>query len=96
MTIHPVRMTGTVIAAPQTFHYFERIQERIIRFVGKNSSIAEEKFKTLMLNTDELAADTGSILYGSEAVELGLIDRIGSLGDALDCLHGMIEAEKKK
>ncbi len=49
-----------------------------------------------MLNTDELAADTGSILYGSEAVELGLIDRIGSLGDALDCLHGMIEAEKKK
>ena len=96
MTIHPVRMTGTVIAAPQTFHYFERIQERIIRFVGKNSGIAEEKFKTLMLNTDELAADTGSILYGSEAVELGLIDRIGSLGDALDCLHGMIEAEKKK
>ena len=96
MTIHPVRMTGTVIAAPQTFHYFERIQERIIRFVGKNSSIAEEKFKALMLNTDELAADTGSILYGSEAVELGLIDRIGSLGDALDCLHGMIEAEKKK
>ena len=96
MTIHPVRMTGTVIAAPQTFHYFERIQERIIRFVGKNSGIAEEKFKTLMLNTDELAADTGSILYGSEAVELGLIDRIGSRGDALDCLHGMIEAEKKK
>lgn len=96
MTIHPVRMTGTVIAAPQTFHYFERIQERIIRFVGKNSSIAEEKFKALMLNTDELASDTGSILYGSEAVELGLIDRIGSLGDALDCLHGMIEAEKKK
>ena len=85
MTIHP-----------QTFHYFERIQERIIRFVGKNSSIAEEKFKALMLNTDELASDTGSILYGSEAVELGLIDRIGSLGDALDCLHGMIEAEKKK
>lgn len=96
MTVHPVRMNGTVIAAPQTFRYFDRIQERIIRFVGKNSGIPEEKFKQLMLNTDELAADIGSILYGTQAVELGLIDRIGSLGDALDCLHRMIDEEKQK
>ncbi len=94
MTIHPVRMNGTVIAAPQTFHYFERIQERIIRFVSKNSSISEERFKELMLNTDELASDVGSVLYGTEAVELGLIDRIGNLSDALECLHDMIEKEK--
>ena len=96
MTVHPVRMNGTVIAAPQTFHYFERIQERIIHFVGKNSHIGEETFKELMLNTDELAADIGSILYGREAVELGLIDRIGGLGDALDCLHDMIAREKAR
>ena len=95
MTIHPVRVNGMVIAAPQTFRYFERIQERIVSFVGKNSRIGEEKFKELMLNTDELASDIGSILYGHEAVELGLIDRIGSLSDALECLHGMIEEEKK-
>ena len=95
MTVHPVRMNGTVIAAPQTFHYFKRIQERIVRFVSKNSSISEKKFQELMLNTDELASDVGSVLYGTEAVELGLIDRIGTLSDALDCLHDMIEAEKK-
>lgn len=96
MTVHPVRMNGTVIAAPQTFHYFERIQERIVYFVGKNSSIGEEKFKELMLNTDELAADIGSILYGAEAVKLGLIDRIGGLSDALECLHDMIAHAQKK
>lgn len=96
MTVHPVRMNGTVIAAPQTFHYFERIQERIVHFVGKNSNIGEEKFKELMLNTDELAADIGSILYGTEAVKLGLIDRIGGLSDALECLHDMIAHAQKK
>ena len=94
MTIHPVRVNGMVIAAPQTFRYFERIQERIISFVDKNSRIGGGKFKELMLNTDELASDIGSILYGHEAVELGLIDRIGSLSDALGCLHDMIAKEK--
>ena len=96
MTVHPVRMNGTVIAAPQTFPYVERIQERIVHFVGKNSNIGEEKFKELMLNTDELAADIGSILYGTEAVKLGLIDRIGGLSDALECLHDMIAHAQKK
>jgi ATP-dependent protease ClpP protease subunit len=95
MTIHPVRMTGMMIAAPQTFHYFNRIQERIISFVARNSRIPPERFRELMLNTDELAADTGSVLYGEDAVREGLIDRIGSLGDALDSMHAMIDERKR-
>ena len=90
MTIHPVRMNGTVIAAPQTFNYFERIQERIVSFVSKNSRISEKKFLDLMLKTGEMAADVGSVIYGEEAVNLGLIDRIGGLSDALDCLYEQI------
>lgn len=96
MTIHPVRTTGTLIAAPQTFRYFERIQERIVRFVCKNARIGEAQFKSLMLSTDELAADIGSILYGYEAVELGLIDQIGTLSDALALLHRMIDENRAK
>ena len=91
MTIHPVRMNGTVIAAPQTFNYFERIQERIVSFVAKNSHISREKFLDLMLKTGEMAADVGSVIYGEEAVKLGLIDRIGGLRDALECLYEQIE-----
>lgn len=96
MTIHPVRMNGTVIAAPQTFNYFERIQERIVSFVAKNSGISREKFLSLMLKTGEMAADVGSVIYGEEAVELGLIDRIGGLGDALDCLYEQIAAVRQE
>ena len=94
MTIHPVRLTGLVIGVPQTFYYFERIQERIVQFVVKNTSVKEKEFSDLMLKTGELAADVGSVVYGEEAVQLGLIDGIGGLSDALDCLHGMI-AERK-
>ena len=94
MTIHPVRLNGLVIGVPQTFYYFERIQERILQFVTANSYIKREAFTKLMLQTGELAADVGSVIYGEEAVELGLIDRIGGLSDALACLYGMI-AEKK-
>lgn len=96
MTIHPVRMNGTVIAAPQTFNYFERIQERIVSFVAENSRIGKEKFLQLMLKTGEMAADVGSVIYGEEAVELGLIDRIGSLRDALDCLYGQIGEQRER
>ena len=96
MTIHPVRMNGTVIAAPQTFNYFERIQERIVCFVAKNSRISKKKFLGLMLKTGEMAADVGSVIYGEEAVELGLIDRIGGLSDALDCLYQQIEEARKE
>ncbi len=94
MTIHPVRMNGTVIAAPQTFNYFDRIQDRIVSFVAKNSRISREKFLSLMLKTGEMAADVGSVLYGDEAVELGLIDRIGGLSDVLRCLYEQI-AERR-
>lgn len=96
MTIHPVRMNGTVIAAPQTYNYFERIQERIVSFVTRNSRISREKFLELMLRSGEMAADVGSVIYGEEAVELGLIDRIGSLNDALECLYEQIEREREE
>ena len=95
MTIHPVRLNGLVIGVPQTFYYFERIQERIIQFVTANSSIRRETFTKLMLQTGELVADVGSVIYGEEAVELGLIGKIGGLSDALACLHEMI-GEKKE
>ena len=90
MTIHPVRMTGMVIAVPQTFSYFQRIQERIVEFVAANSRIEKETFTQLMMATGELAADVGSVIYGQEAVALGLIDQIGGLRDALSCLHAMM------
>ncbi len=95
MTIHPVRLTGLVIGVPQTFYYFERIQERITQFVTKNSKVKREVFSELMLKTGELAADVGSVIYGEEAVELGLIDQIGGLSQALNCLHCMIEEGKR-
>ena len=90
MTIHPVRMNGLVIGVPQTFHYFQRIQERIIQFVTANSRVSREDFTAHMLRTGELAADMGTVLYGEEAVNLGLIDHIGGLSDALERLHEMI------
>ncbi len=94
MTIHPVRLNGLVIGVPQTFYYFERIQERITQFVTANSGIKRDDFTKLMLQTGELAADVGSVIYGEEAVELGLIDEIGGLSDALTCLHKMIKQRK--
>jgi len=96
MTIHPVRMNGLVIGVPQTFYYFERIQERIIQFVTANSDVKRETFTELMLQTGELAADVGSVIYGEEAVKLGIIDQIGGLSDALGCLHEMIGQRKKE
>ena len=90
MTIHPVRLTGVVICSPQTYHYFSRIQERIVRFVTGNSRISREQFVSMMMNTGELANDVGTVLYGEEAVSCGLIDRIGGLSDALGWLHRQI------
>ena len=95
MTIHPVRMTGLIIGVAQTFNYFERIQERIVDFVTKNSRVDREKFTKMMLKTGELSADVGSVIYGQEAVDIGLIDHVGSLGDALDCLHKMMRERKE-
>ncbi len=95
MTIHPVRMGGTVIAAPATYRYFERLQERIIEFVAAHSRISAEKFRELMLSVGDMANDVGSVIYGSEAVSLGLIDRMGTLHDALEALYAMIQQGRK-
>ena len=90
MTIHPVRLNGVVIGVPQTYNYFARIQERIVGFVTKHSRIPRNEYLRLMTNTDELANDVGSVIYGEEAVNYGLIDQIGTLSDAMDYLHGQI------
>lgn len=94
MTVHPVRMTGLVVGAPQTYRYFQRIQEQIADFVTANSRISRETFTEYMMNTDELATDVGTILYGKDAVTSGLIDELGGLNDALSCLHQMIEQNR--
>lgn len=94
MTVHPVRMTGLVVGAPQTFRYFHRIQEQITDFVTSNSAISKEKFEGYMMATGEMATDVGTILYGKDAVASGLIDSLGDLNDALTELHAMIDAQK--
>jgi len=90
MTIHPVRMTGVVVGAPQTYQYFNRIQEQIVDFVTANSGISRETFLHYMMATGEIATDVGSVVYGREAVDLGLVDQLGSVGDALNYLHEQI------
>ena len=95
MTIHPVRLNGVVIGVPQTYNYFARIQERIVGFVTSHSNISRERYNELMLATDEIANDVGSVIYGEEAVECGLIDGIGTLSDALDYLHSSCDETKK-
>lgn len=93
MTVHPVRMTGLVVGAPQTFRYFQRIQQQIADFVTANSKISREKFEGYMMAIGEMATDVGTILYGREAVDAGLIDRLGGLNDALTALQKMIEKQ---
>ena len=95
MTVHPVRMTGLVVGAPQTFRYFQRIQEQIADFVTANSRITRTDFERYMMATGEMATDVGTILYGKEAVSSGLIDKLGGLNDALMALHKMIEKQKR-
>ena len=94
MTIHPVRMTGVVVGAPQTYQYFNRIQEQIVDFVTANSRISREKFLKYMMATGEIATDVGSVVYGREAVQVGLVDQLGSVGDALAYLHQEISKAK--
>lgn len=95
MTVHPVRTTGLVVGAPQTYHYFDRIQDHIVDFVTENSNISREEFVRCMMATGNMATDVGTILYGAQAVESGLMDELGSLSDALSCLHGQIAQAKK-
>ncbi len=93
MTVHPVRLTGLVLGVPQTLSYFEKMQERIVRFVSENSGITAERFKELMLKTGELVMDVGSVLTGEEAVKEGLIGSIGGLSEAIECLYNLIEGK---
>ena len=93
MTIHPVRLTGLVLGVPQTLSYFEKMQERIVRFVSENSKISANRFKELMLKTGELVMDVGSVLTGEEAVNEGLIDQVGGLSEAIECLYALIEGK---
>ena len=94
MTIHPVRMNGLVLGVPQTLSYFDKMQERIVRFVVENSDVNSEDFKKMMMNTGELVMDMGTVLDGEAAVECGLINFLGGLHEAIDCLYSMIEEEK--
>ncbi len=96
MTIHPVRMNGMVLGVPQTMSYFERIQDRIMHFVEMNSGMKPTRFKELMMNNEELVMDVGSMLDGQVAVEEGLIDNLGGLSDAVECLYDLIEAEEAR
>jgi len=99
MTIHPVRMNGLVVGVPQSFSYFEQMQNRIISFVAGNSGIVPDRLKELMMNTSEMVMDVGTVLDGKRAVKEGLIDQLGGLSDAMDCLQKMIDkkiGEEKK
>ena len=89
MTVHPVRISGTIIGAPQTYHYFVRMQNRITDFVVAHSKVSKERFAQLLVKTEEMATDVGSILEGKEAVEAGLIDEVGGLADAIAALKAM-------
>ena len=95
MTIHPVRISGTVVGSPQTYYYFERMQDRITKFVSSHSKISEEAFKAYMMKTDQIATDTGSIIDGYEAKECGLIDCVGGLNDAISALHELIDGKEQ-
>jgi len=94
MTVHPVRMNGLVLGVPQTLSYFDRMQERIVRFVCENSRITPERFRELMMNSGELAMDMGTVLDGEKAVGEGLIDSLGGLSDAIAELYRQIEEEE--
>ena len=93
MTVHPVRMNGTVLGVPQTLSYFEKMQDRIAGFVEANSQISAEEFRNLMMKTGELIMDVGSVLDGESAVKCKLIDELGGLSDALDYLYSVIEED---
>ena len=94
MTIHPVRITGVVIGAPQTYNYFAKVQERVVSFITANSSISRERLLNLMMKTGELSTDIGTVLYGEEAVTCGLIDEVGGLSGALEYLHKEIQERR--
>lgn len=95
MTIHPIRTSGTVIGVYQMFDYLNKVQERVIGFVTKHAKITADRLRGIMLETDEIANDIGTILFGEEAVRCGLIDGVGGLSEALDALYKMIDGKKR-
>lgn len=96
MTVHPVRMSGTVVGVPQTYYYFERMQDRIVRFIVEHSSIPEGALRSMLMRTDQIATDVGSLIDGKEAVKSGLIDRTGGLSDAIQELRRLIKEKNKE
>jgi ATP-dependent protease ClpP protease subunit len=94
MTIHPVRLTGLVIGVPQTFEYLDKMQDRVVNFVTKHSEITEEKFKDLMFAKGNLTRDIGTNVIGADAVEYGLINEVGGLGQAMKKLNELIAGQK--
>lgn len=96
MTIHPIRLTGLVIGVPQTFEYLDKMQERVTSFVCRHTDISEEKYRELMFNTGQLARDIGTVLVGKDAVETGLIQAVGGLGEAIQALREMANGGQGK
>ncbi|MBQ2763832.1 MAG: ATP-dependent Clp protease proteolytic subunit [Firmicutes bacterium] len=95
MTLHPIRLTGLVIGVQQSFNYFQKMQDRVINFIVSNSNISEAKIRELMMKTGELAQDIGTIVIGKDAVDCGLIDEVGGVGNAVAKLKSLIEQNKK-
>ncbi len=95
MTIHPIRLTGQVIGIFQFFEYLDKMQERVTEFVSKHSHVSRDKFKELMFNTNQLGRDIGTVLIGQEAVDIGLIDAVGGLSDAVTKLRALIKEKKE-
>ena len=96
MTLHPIRLTGLVIGVQQSFNYFQKMQDRVVNFIVSNSHISEENLRRLMMETGELAQDIGTIVVGREAVDYGLIDHVGGVGDAVARLRELIQAGQQK
>lgn len=93
MTVHPVRLTGLVLGVPQSYEYLDKMQERVVRFVGDHSNISEDKFREIMLQTGELASDIGTVLVGIDAVNVGLIDEVGGLAQAVAKIKQLANAQ---
>lgn len=93
MTVHPIRLTGLVLGVPQSYEYLDKMQERVVRFVGDHSNITEDKFREIMLQTGELASDIGTVLVGNDAVNVGLIDEVGGLAQAVAKIKQLANAQ---
>ncbi|NPV92263.1 MAG: translocation-enhancing protein TepA [Firmicutes bacterium] len=94
MTIHPIRLTGLVIGVPQTYEYLDKMQDRVVRFVTRHSKVTEKKFRELMFRTGELARDIGTVLVGKDAVEVGMINEVGGLAEAVAKVKQLINQTK--